>query len=779
MLATAVVCLLVTAVIAAPPVDPATIHTVHVVQSCHLDMGFADFSTNIINRFFYEHFPLAIKTAAALKQRGGDEALTFAVRPMLLSLYLNCPAHFPHLPADSFPWSSPFATMTTPRPLRCPNSTEIAAVREAITQGTIVFDAFPVSAEPELFSAELFSAGLQLVADLAVSLNVSKPTTLSQRDVPGMTRAVVPLLQANGVTAISVGVNGGSAAPDLPGYSTSRAAQLSTPFVWKDEQSGSSVLVHSHPGGYGRLRTESGEGLLSSCMATAALPGQALCLNFRGDNAGPPLPDEVLEDWKMLRAAFPNASTIKSAKFDDYFEQLDSPDIRAQLPVVTSEVGDTWVYGCASDPLKLATFQVLQRHHALCVHNVSCVSTETEFKQFERLLLLVGKHTWGGHTIIEDDGSSADTTHYTAKQLAQVRWSSKGFITQQLSWDEMRLQLWAVRDALGADSALGQAIDTEMQQLTGPAAVQPFGQRWNQIPRDQWGSQIELGGFELRLDPRTGAIVSLRHSNATHNWASAVSPLGRFAYATHSERQAEQFFVNYSYGCPHCGWAREAFTKPGVSPNLANASVTHGTVTQMRRKGSDSRTPEAVSYKLSLPQVLVEHYGAPRSVFVEIAVDDTTGCLTLALRWLNKTTTRLPESIWMEFQPADTTEQVLLSKMNSLVDVQDVVVNGSSLHSIDHGGVLFAAASGMETLRVTSPLSPLVATREQAEQLSLWKFPISKQRRASSGVVAFNLFNNLWNTNYIYWYPWRNASASEDDSAMTFKWTLDLHMNTN
>lgn len=57
VLATTVVCLLVTAIIATPPVDPATIHTVHMVQSCHLDMGFVDFSTNIINRFFYEHFP--------------------------------------------------------------------------------------------------------------------------------------------------------------------------------------------------------------------------------------------------------------------------------------------------------------------------------------------------------------------------------------------------------------------------------------------------------------------------------------------------------------------------------------------------------------------------------------------------------------------------------------------------------------------------------------------------------------------------------------------------
>ena len=31
---------------------------------------------------------------------------------------------------------------------------------------------------------------------------------MSQRDVPGMTRSVIPLLLASGVTAITVGVNG-------------------------------------------------------------------------------------------------------------------------------------------------------------------------------------------------------------------------------------------------------------------------------------------------------------------------------------------------------------------------------------------------------------------------------------------------------------------------------------------------------------------------------------------------------------------------------------------
>ena len=32
---------------------------VHVINSCHLDIGFADSSQGIINRYFDHHFPLA------------------------------------------------------------------------------------------------------------------------------------------------------------------------------------------------------------------------------------------------------------------------------------------------------------------------------------------------------------------------------------------------------------------------------------------------------------------------------------------------------------------------------------------------------------------------------------------------------------------------------------------------------------------------------------------------------------------------------------------------
>jgi hypothetical protein len=60
-----------------------------------------------------------------------------------------------------------------------------------------------------------------------------------QRDVPGLSRASIPVFVSQGIKAISVGVNAGSAPPGVPWY---------TPFTWRDEPSGTDILAFWHPG---------------------------------------------------------------------------------------------------------------------------------------------------------------------------------------------------------------------------------------------------------------------------------------------------------------------------------------------------------------------------------------------------------------------------------------------------------------------------------------------------------------------------------------------------
>ena len=50
--------------------DPA-VKRVLVMFKCHLDVGFIDTQANVIRKYFEQHFPRAIQTAAALRRQGG------------------------------------------------------------------------------------------------------------------------------------------------------------------------------------------------------------------------------------------------------------------------------------------------------------------------------------------------------------------------------------------------------------------------------------------------------------------------------------------------------------------------------------------------------------------------------------------------------------------------------------------------------------------------------------------------------------------------------------
>jgi hypothetical protein len=76
--------------------------------------------------------------------------------------------------------------------------------------GHIALHAFPFDAQPELLNSSLFECGLDMVQALAAEHNITPPLVLSQRDVPALTRAVVPLLAKAGVIGVNVGINDAS-----------------------------------------------------------------------------------------------------------------------------------------------------------------------------------------------------------------------------------------------------------------------------------------------------------------------------------------------------------------------------------------------------------------------------------------------------------------------------------------------------------------------------------------------------------------------------------------
>ena len=272
------------------------IKTVHVINSCHLDIGFADSSAGIINQYFDHHLPMA--AAVGKQMQAGvagysDRKLGFMFQSWVVALYFDCPPGMG---------------------VHCPSAAAQATAREAIAAGHITWHAFPHNAELEVMGADMIEAGLEMTFALDKKFAQPKKATLSQRDVPGMTRALVPILKKQGVTAISIGANDGSTPPDVPPC-----------FLWKDKLSGETLVGLFNWPGYGSLPL--------SHQMTCLVDGleHALVYNWNGDNAGPSAAKDYAAHWATVQKAFTNANVYASTL--DNFTQVQHT---TAIPAVNS-----------------------------------------------------------------------------------------------------------------------------------------------------------------------------------------------------------------------------------------------------------------------------------------------------------------------------------------------------------------------------------------------------------------------------------------------------------
>lgn len=364
------------------------IDIVHLVMMNHLDVGYngipgIGYINNILNIYFNIYFPRAIAIARALRDLGGIERYIYTTHPWLVDLYIHCPINFT------------LSGVT----LQCPDPSAVTEFIDAVQIGDIVFHAAPFNTEWEnAFSTDAVNFHFQLAKDLANELNVSIPQTVSLRDVPGTTRSLVPLMVANNLTAISIGVNDAAPNADMP-----------NPGVWYDPLTNTSVLYMQtgpgicYPWPPGPDPTNPGGLSRDSCVV---FPGakHALCWFFRIDNSGPAESvEEVLDVFTISRWVFPGAQVYAST-FDNFTTYLST--IADQLPVTTKESGDNWIQSTTGDPWKMIFYREACRAYSECLTTNQCDTQDPRIHNFMRLLIKIPEHTYGLP-------SYGDTTNWT------------------------------------------------------------------------------------------------------------------------------------------------------------------------------------------------------------------------------------------------------------------------------------------------------------------------------------------------------------------------------
>lgn len=649
-----------------------SVRRVLVMFKCHFDAGFIDTQYNVVvGRYFENFFPEAIELARA-QNASGKRRYVWTTGSWLLYEYLD--------------WAWP---------------EKRKAMEEAIARGDIAWHALPFNWQTEMMDRSMIEGSLA-ISDLLDKRFGKVTTGAKMTDVPGHTRAIIPPLAAHGVKFLEIGVNGGSTPAVVPPL-----------FLWKDPSGASLPMMYHHD--YGGI---------------AVIPGAetALVTEVRGDNSGPHKPEEIDQIYSDLAARFPKAEIVAS----DLSEMANVlyPH-RDKLPVVTGEIGDTWIYGCASDPLKVARYRAVARLREGWIAQGRMQSGDATDVALLRHVLLEPEHTWG-----TDTKTWLDFENYTPADLERVL-NTKNYKVVEFSWIEKRQDLMegvtTLPETLREEALLEIASQKPAWPVVSPTAIVQAA-----------GKPIETEHFVLEVDAKTGAITRLQAKSTGREWASAANPIALLTYQTLSQDDYRQFIG--SYIITKADWAQKDFGKPNIEKFGARSEEWHPALVATHVEETADAHRVLVSLQFEDAEAFESGRASfPRRAFLELMLPKAEPAMHVSLLWFEKPATRLPEALWLTFNPVvDDAKAWRLDKSGEWISPFDVVVSGNRhMHALQRG---FRNEAGGNTFAVETLDAPVVALGERTPLLFS-----NAQPDLSKGIHSC-LFNNAWGTNYIMWY---------------------------
>lgn len=623
-----------------------TINKVLVIFKTHLDIGFTDFSANVIEKYMTEYLPNAARVAGELEVSGSDARLVWSTGSWLIAEYL-----------------------------RTHNGPDAEPVRKAIAEGKIRWHGLPFTTHTELMSRSLFEYALSISKNLDKTYGRST-IAAKMTDVPGHTKAIIPMMKKAGLEFLHIGVNPASTVPGVPPL-----------FRWQADNGDMINVMYQFD--YGEF---------------AEIPGTgtAVCFAHTGDNLGVQSAESIVELFEDLHNKLPDAEII-AADLNDL--AMEVRKIENTLPVITDEIGDTWIHGAGTDPKKVSGFRALERL-------MNELPDGDDRDCLARNLIMIPEHTWG----LDEKTHLHENANYSRAEFGIAR-KNDNYLKMEASWREQRAYLTAAVEGLSApvkEKAL--ALLAESERL--PANTSGM----EKIPA---GEMTTLGNFTLRFN-RQGEIDFLEMNGRTI--ADRHHPLCTLCYEQFAEDDFKRFYNQYIRA--DLDWSFQDFTKPNVHTGVdsyhryaPSASETY-------------RDDEKIIVTYMFPLQARREFGCPTRFDMILTAEDNA--LHIDLAWFNKPANRMGEALWLGFRPI--AEDKRISKLGTPIDPTRVVRNGQRrLHATDFG-VLY------NNMTIETKDAALVAPQEP----SLLNFINALPDDADP--VFFNLYNNIWGTNFPMWY---------------------------
>lgn len=661
---------------------------VYVVSKTHLDLGFTDYAEIIRRKYIDTYIPSAVSLAGNVNKKNKKQ----------------------------FIWTT--GSWIIKEALRDSDKENKEKLVKALRDGNIVPHAMPFTTHSELFDADTFDFGLSIVDEID-EIRGRKTVAAKMTDVPGHTKAIVPLLAKHGIKLLHIGVNGASAVPEVPEC-----------FLWK---CGNSEVVVIYSGDYGgAFRNE--------------FIDEVLYFDHTLDNRGTPPPEKVIAKLEKIKSEFPGYE-VGAGTLDDFAEIMWA--VRDKLPVLENEIGDSWIHGSASDPYKSAAFRTLMKLKRKWLSEGSMERGKEEYKNFSDVLLCIGEHTCG----MDSKMHFADYENYTKSDFRKARKNDKikirrpfqafpkglayklsaagkehSYSVIEKSWQEQRAYL---------DKAIGSLSDehrAEAQSLL--CSLRPKEPK-NLSDYKKSDGKAVFSDFAIEIN-EYGAIESLtckgdvilRQNNR---------PL--LEYRSYSSEDYDFWFTHYSRNMEKNGiWAYPDFGRPllGYAGGKYPTGRFFYRATDMRIE--ENGTGSRICVDLKIDKSIPEKAGAPRRAQVIYTLSENG--LTVELSWFGKDACRTPEALFLHFYPE--AQRFSMSKLGTGIDYKSTVsMGGRNIHAVEKCRIENSAGD-FELVNLHSPIVSV-------GQGKILEYDNKIENLEKDG-ISFVLYNNVWGTNFPLWY---------------------------
>ena len=659
-----------------------------VVSKTHLDLGFTDYAENIRQKYIDTFIPEAIDLAERVNKDG----------------------------KKYFVWTT--GSWIIKQALKAQNGKE--KLLEALKRGDIVPHAMPFTTHTELLDEDTLDFGLSIVDELD-ELRGRKTVAAKMTDVPGHTKGLVPFLHKHGIKLLHIGVNGASALVDVPPC-----------FLWKN---GDSEVVVIYSGAYG--------GAFESDLVE-----EILYFDHTLDNHGAPSPEKVLAHFEEIQAQYPGYE-ITAGTIDDFADVIWQ--VREKLPVFEGEMGDSWIHGSTTDPYKAACLRTLMSLKRQWLSDESLLRDSEEYINFTDALLCIAEHTCG----MDSKTYFSDYGHYLKKDFIKARKSDKvkfRYLFSDLPQSILPLvSLFDGRRKRGYYSVIEKswteqrgyvnkalaALDSEHRDTAEKALAELMPVSAKKIT-DNGEKAMQNGNWKLKLN-EYGGIGYLSFGDEEiirENNEPAVT------YRSFCNADYDFWLNNYSRDLHETAvWALGDFARPNLKTFEGKYPSGRFKYKTENVQAEDSQ----ITVNLICDKKLCEDLGAPRLVQIVYTLEEDT--VGIDVSWYGKDANRLTEAIYFNLFPD--ADEVLLKKLGSLIEPEEVVLNGSrNLHAVQ--SVKWGNAE-VENLHC-----PLVSFGKG----KILEFDNKLEDIRKDG-ISFVLYNNVWGTNFPLWY--------EDNARFTFK----------